>query len=284
MRRSSLVVVGVLLALTGAACGSSGKKTSATRRATTTTSESTTTTAQPAATTTTTAAGTAGGSRGATTTTAHGGSTGASPAPAGKTGPAPATPGKYRYKQTGKATIGNGSSNVPSEGTLTVDPAKADGSQVFHRVVDPNGSSTDTTFQFKPDGIFLKATSTQSGSGFQSVSFTCTFNPPVPAPPWPPTVGATFAGKANCGDFTTEVKGKVDGTRQATVDGAPVDVFVISVAVVTHGQLESSGTDVQWFAPSTRLVVHDESHQKGSYGPFGFSSDVTSDLVSAKPA
>ena len=284
MRRSLLLVVAVLLALTAAACGSSSKKTSATRRATTTTSESTTTTAQPAASTTTTAAGTAGGSGGATTTTAHGGSAGSSPAPAGKTGPAPATPGKYRYKQTGKATIGNGSSNVPSEGTLGVDPAKPDGSQVFHRVVDPARSSTDTTFLFKPDGIFLKATSTQSGSGFQSVSFTCTFNPPMPAPPWPPTVGATFAGKANCGDFTTEVKGKVDGTRQATVDGAPVDVFVISVTVVTHGQLESSGTEVQWLAPSTRLVVHDESHQKGSYGPFGFSSDVTSDLVSAKPA
>ena len=61
----------------------------------------------------------------------------------------------------GKATIGNGSSNVPSEGTLTVDPAKPDGSQVFHRVVDPDRSSTDTTFLFKPDGIFLKATSTQ---------------------------------------------------------------------------------------------------------------------------
>jgi hypothetical protein len=124
----------------------------------------------------------------------------------------------------------------------------------------------------------------QSGSGFQSVSFTCTFNPPVPAPPWPPTVGATFAGKADCGNFTTEVKGKIDGSRKATVDGAPVDVFVATISIVTHGQLESSGTDVQWFAPSTRLVVHSESHTKGSYGPFGFASDVVSDLVSAKPS
>jgi hypothetical protein len=284
MRRPSLLVMALLLALTGASCGGS-KKTSATRRATTTTSESTTTSTELAPSTSTTATGTAGGSGGGTTTTVRaGGSAGSAPTPAGKAGPAPAAPGKYRYKQTGKATIGNNTSNVPAEGTLLVDPAKPDGSQVFHRVVDRDRSSTDTTFLFKPDGIFLKATSTQSGSGFQSVSFTCTFNPPVPAPPWPPTVGATFAGKADCGGFTTELKGKVDGARQATVDGAPVDVFVITVAIVTHGQLESSGTEVQWFAPSTRLTVHSETHQKGSYGPFGFSSDVTNDLVSAKPA
>src|SRR5437763_16066664 len=146
MRRSSLVVVAVLLALTAAACGSSSKKTSATRRATTTTSESTTTSTQPAGgSSTTIAGGTAGAAGRATTTTARGGATGttgASPT-GGKPAPVPAAPGKYRYKQTGKATIGNGSSNVPSEGTLTVDPAKPDGSQVFHRVADPDRSSTD---------------------------------------------------------------------------------------------------------------------------------------------
>lgn len=270
----------VLSALTS--CGGSGKKTSATRRATTTTSEAPTTSTQPAAAVTTT---TAGGRGGATTTTARtGGSSASTGTPAGRAGPAPAAPGKYRYKQTGKTTVGNNTSNVPPDGTAVVDAAKADGSQVVHRVVDPDRSSTDSTFLFKPEGIFLKSTAMQSGSGFQSVTFTCTFNPPVPAPPWPPTVGATFAGKADCGNFTTEVKGKIDGTRKATVDGAPVDVFVATISIVTHGQLESSGTEVQWFAPSTRLVVHTESHTKGSYGPFGFASDVTSDLASAKPA
>jgi hypothetical protein len=283
MRRRFLpacIALLVLPALT--ACGGGGKKTSATRRATTTTSEAATTSTQPAAASTTT---TAGGRGGATTTTARtGGSTAATAPPTGSAGPAPAAPGKYRYKQTGKTTVGNNASNVPPEGTAVIDPAKADGSQVVHRVVDADRSSTDSTFLFKPEGIFLKSTAMQSGSGFQSVTFTCTFNPPVPAPPWPPTVGATFAGKADCGNFTTEVKGKIDGTRKATVDGAPVDVFVATIAIVTHGQLESSGTEVQWFAPSTRLIVHTEGHTKGSYGPFGFGSDVTSDLVSAKPA
>src|SRR5439155_845119 len=121
-----------------------------------------------------------------------------------------------------------------------VDAAKADGSQVVHRTVDPNSSSTDSTFLFKPEGIFLKSTTMHSGSGFQSLSFRCNFNPPVAAPPWPPAVGATLSGKADCGDFTTEVKGKIDSTRQATIDGAPVDVFVATISIVTHGQLESS--------------------------------------------
>jgi len=282
MRRPWVLLL-VMLALTAAACGSNSKKTAATRRATTTTSESTTTSTAPQATTTSAASG--GGGGGATTTAARAGTPGASTtvASGAKGGPAPVAPGKYRYKQTGKATIGNNSSTVPPEGTLVVDPATPDGSQVFHRVVDPDKGSSDLTLVFNAQGVFLKSTTMRQGSGFQSVTFTCTFNPPMPVPPWPPTVGATFSGKADCGSFTTELNGKVDGKRQVTLDGAPVDVFVLSISTATHGQLESSGTEVRWFAPASRMVVHDESHQKGSYGPFSFASDGTSDLISAKP-
>jgi hypothetical protein len=287
MRPRLLPIVSALLLLAvPASCGDENKEAASTRKATTTSStESTTSTTAAVAATSTTVAG-AVPRAGVATTTPRGPVPAGSTSPGGgaKGGPAPAVAGKYRYKQSGKTTIGNSSSPVAPEGTLVVDAAKPDGTQVFHRVADPDRASTDTTFAFRSDGVFIKSTTQRQGSGFQSVTFTCNFNPPLPAPPWPPTVGATFAGKADCGSFTTDVKGKVDGTRKVALDGAQVDVFVASISIVTHGQLESTGTSVQWFAPSLRLIVHSEDHTKGAYGPFGFSSDVTSDLVSGKPA
>jgi hypothetical protein len=274
MARRSLVAVVVVLALMPVGCGSRRRQA--------------TPALQPTATTSTTSEPGVGGS-GATTATsasqpsgtaATSGVSGTSSSPPNNArgGPAPTATGTYKYRQSGQSTIAGNATPVPAEGTLKVDPAGSDGTQVWHRVTDASRGPADTTLAFRPDGVFLVST-TQGGG-----QLTCTFSPPLAAPPWPPAVGKTASGQANCGAFTMEVSSRTESTRQVTLDGASVQVFVVSSTITTRGQVESTGTEVDWYAPSLRLNVHIEVHAKGGGGAVPFSSDQTSDLVSARPS
>lgn len=285
MNRRLGAAAALTVLVTASACGHSP---SAAPRTSSTTSPDPT---APTATSVTTAAGEASSSTrrtsttaaragGHTTTTASAGEGGASHG----AGPAPATAGTYRERQSGTSTAGATTKPVPSEGTLRVDAAKADGTQVWHRAVDPAQAPSDTTLSFRPDGMFIVSTITRASGGGASVSFTCTFEPPVPSPPWPPSVGATFGGHGQCQSFTADVSGRITGTRQVTLDGSPITVFVAESDLVTHGQVESTGHEVDWFSPALRLVVHNESQAKGTYGVVSFASNVTSDLVSGRPS
>ena len=266
-------MVAVVAMLLGSACG--GKDKSDVKSAA---SDDTTSTTMAADTSTTAAAG-------ATTTVASGGKSTTTAKPSGTpptasgsvTGkaPVPAAPGTYDYTQSGTSTVGT----VPTAGTLRVDAAGANGSQVLHRYIDPSGQPTDTTLAFRTDGPFI----TQIVQRQQQVVITCNFNPPIPAPPWPATDGKPIAGKADCGAVKVEINGSITGHRTTKLDGKDIDVVVATVTVTTHGQVESTGTQTQWWAPSLRLTVHEESHTKGNFGAFPFESSVTADLKSAKP-
>jgi hypothetical protein len=232
----------------------------------------------------TTAGGAATTRRGSTATT----SPPATPAPTAAPGvapPAPAAAGTYRYRQSGSAKVGNGQpSPAPGEGTLKVDAADGAGNQVFHRYLDPNGQPSDTFLAFRPDGVFLTKQILRLAAAGQNFEFTCTFNPPVASPPWPPAVGATFSGKGECGRFTADVSGRISGTRAVQLDGATIETFVIETTVTTSGQLTSTSRLVDWYSKAHRLQVHTESHQEGTYGPFRFTSDLTADLISGRPS
>lgn len=206
-----------------------------------------------------------------------------SPAAVGAAGPSPIAAGTYRYRQSGTSKTGGSSSQTPPEGTLKVDPAGGDGAQTLHRAVDPSGVPSDNILLFRPDGMFLHKVITRASGGGQQMEFTCTFDPPVPLPPWPPAVGKTFAGHGQCGSFTADLQGKIAGQRSVTLDGIQVEVYVVESTFITRGQVESTANRTDWFAPSLRLPVHVENHQKGSYGFFSFSDDLTADLVSAHP-
>ena len=297
-RRPWLIAMVVLASVTAACGGGSKSSSSKAESSATTEAPSTTVTAAggPNATTATTGASsggpTSGGGSSSRAVTTRGAGSSSGGTSSGSTssgtstggGPAPARAGTYRMRQSGSTTIGTSTQHPPPEGTLKIDPGGADGKQVWHRVVDPNQASNDTTLAFRSDGMFIVQTVLRQGSGGQQLTFTCNFDPGIPAPPWPPAVGKTYGGHGDCGSFTTDVSGRITGSRQVALDGKSIEVFVAETTITTHGQLESTGRQVNWFAPSLRLSVHDESHQKGSYGPFGFSSDGTSDLISAKPA
>ena len=172
--------------------------------------------------------------------------------------------------------VGNQNQATPAEGTLTVDAANADGTQLWHRRSVPKGPSVDTPVRFGDDGAVLLGTNSQGT--------TCAWDPPMPLWPWPVEIGQTFSTKTSCSGATLEVQGKIDGRTSTTVDKQPTEVFVVSKSITTHGNLESTGTETDWFAPSLGLNVRVESHSTGTARGTTVQSDETDDLVSARPS
>jgi hypothetical protein len=283
MKPRRLVVLAALLAVaaTLAACGDKAKHTASSSSSTTssTTESTTTTTAVGGATTTTAAPGAAPSGPGGGTTGTTSKPSSPATAPPATGGPQPVAAGTYHYRQSGTTTTGTQTNPVSADGTLVVDKPKSDGTQVWHQF------SSDTTLSFRPDGMFIVSITMRPASAPAGFAPTCTFATPLPSPPWPPTVGKTLTGHGDCGSFTVDVNGKITGTKKVTLDGASVDTFVVETTLAGHGQIELNGTDVEWFAPSLRLPVHEESHEKGSYGNFfSFAMDFTRDLTSGRPS
>ena len=199
--------------------------------------------------------------------------------------PSPAAAGTYRYRQSGTSTFGGATKPVPSEGTLHVDAASSSGTQTWHRVVDPSQPPSDTVFLFHANGAFISQLVMRSKIGAQTQTFTCTFATPLASPPWPPTVGTSYQGHADCGAFTIDVRGSVTGTRDVNVSGAAHRTFVLASALAVHGQLEGSGTQTDWVDPATSLLLHEETSLSAVYGGFyKLGGSTTSDIESVTPS
>jgi hypothetical protein len=271
-----LLAIGLLLVV--AACGGGGSKTETAGDTTTTT-----TTAEPVHATAESTATTAG----ATPTTAASGGvatpTAAASAPtaaAASSAPAPVPPGTYHYRQSGSATAGGQTYDSPPEGTMVVDAAAADGKQVLHRYIDPEGDPSDVVMLFAGDGMFmLEMTLRQGGQEIH-----CSFGK-MPSPTWPPKVGVSSTGHGDCGTtFQLDITTHITGTKHVTVDGVEHTAYIVESATKISGQVTGEGTQLDWFVPELRLATHTETTQKGTFGTFEFSSSGTSDLVSAKPS
>src|SRR5256885_1259224 len=118
----------------------------------------------------------------------------------------------------------------------------------------------------------LTSATSSAGHGTASKTAPSSTDPPRSTRPptrqaarWPPAVGRTFADHGDCGSFTTDVSSRIESTRTVTVDGQAVDTFVVQSSITTHGQVESTGSQRDWFSPSLRLSVHEESHQQGTF-------------------
>lgn len=275
MRRIAAAALLVLAACGGGGGDDDDTVAEAERESTTTTAaadEVTTTTGVDAGETTTTGVSTPGDAPAAPSGTAA--------APAGSTSPAPLPAGTYRYRQSGSAKVGTDTYDSPPEGKLVADAPNGDGTQVLHRYIDPEGQPSDSTMRFGADGMFILETIVRMGT----TEITCTFDPPLAAPPWPPTVGAKATGHGECGSFTTDVTSEVTEARTVTLDGKTYDAVVVKSAITTSGQFQSTTSQVDWFVPELRLSAHTEQDAKGSFGAFTFESSGTSDLLSAIPA
>jgi hypothetical protein len=266
----------IALVLLTAACGSNADKTKTAKSdsstSTTAAAEVTSTTAAPAA----VGAATSTTKKGTTATTVKGATATTTKATSANGAPTPAAPGTYDYTQSGTSSLGT----VPTTTMTKVDAANASGAQVFHVYVDPSQAAADTTINFSANGPFI----TQTIQRAAGQAITCTFDPPgVPAPPWPATDGKKITGHANCGALTADVAGSITGHKNVTLDGKSIEVVVGTVTITTHGQVESTSTQEQWWAPSLRVPTHTHSVTKGTYSGFAFNSDVTTDLKSGVP-
>lgn len=212
--------------------------------------------------------------------------TGSSPSGGSNGAPNPATGGTYAMSQSGWIHSALYNSSEPARGTLVVDPAQQNGTQVDHRYVDPGNSSSqpaNTTTRFLPSGPVIL--STNEGAGPQSIS--CTFNPPIAAPPWPPAVGKTFASNGDCGSGTTvTVQGRIAGFQTATLaDGETFPVWIVdSTLNLTGNEFNASGTQVDWYSTALRLPVHEQIDVQGSYSGVQFALHSVSDLISSRPS
>jgi hypothetical protein len=273
--KTRLVPLVLVFVLATAACGSKNDKAKTAKSDTSTSTSvagdvtSTTSAAATGAATTVKAGVSATTVKGATVTTTK--------ATTSNGVPTPATPGTYDYTQSGTSSLGN----PPASGYLKVDAANAAGVQVWHLAEDPSqpANTNDTTMAFRADGPFL----TQTVQRAAGMTITCAFNPPVPAPPWPATTGKPITGHANCGQLTADVNGSITGKKNVTLDGKSIEVVVASVTITTHGQIESTSTQEQWWAPSLRIPTHTHTVTRGTYGAFAFNSDITTDLKSGTP-
>ena len=268
------------LALFAGACGGGDDGDTNTRasRRTTTTEESTTTTESGSDLETT---GTTAERRGSSaTTTRSGGSattnrSGGSSAGADFTSvPAPAASGTYDYAQSGAV----GGQPVPPNGTLVVNGPGPD--QVFQRYFDPAQPPSDLFFSFRPDGPFITKVIVRQ----QGAAVSCTFDAPVPAPPWPPTSGRTFSGQATCDNgFKADFSGTVGGRTTDTVGDKRVEAVVINSTLHITGEVLGTPIDVtvadtQHWAPSLRVSTFSRETISGN-----ISGDVTSTLKSVNP-
>jgi hypothetical protein len=299
--RRRWTAVAVLASLLAACGGSSPDEPDVELGSATTTPTATATASEPEGAVTTEAPGatvTAAPSSGAPSTTARpsagqGSSTTTSTAASTATttpGPVPGgaaaqplAPGTYRYAQSGTATSGGATRTVPAEGTLVVEAPSSTGKQVTRRFVDPAKKPSDQELLFS-DGIFITKTTDRINVGQQYFEVSCTFNPGLPAPPWPPAVGATYGGSGSCGGFTVEASGSISEKRTVPFEGADLEIFVMDTTVTTKGSVQSTIRQVEWFAPSLRMSVHVERQVDGTYGISSYSSKVVSDLKSAQPA
>jgi hypothetical protein len=220
-------------------------------------------------------------------TVASSGSTPPTTEAAAPSGPVPPMAGTYDYAQSGSTTVGSSTTPVPQRGTIVIDPAVSGGPgishQTWHSYVDTNQPPTDTTYRFTPSGIAITSEVIRQSADGQSVTFTCTFATPLQVVPWPIRIGYSFSGTGDCTSFTVTVTGQITSSRQVSVDGEDITVYVIALTASTSGGLTSSDSETQWFAPSLRLLVHDDTNESGNYGPFSFKSDVTRDLLSSHP-
>lgn len=282
---AGLVALGLCCAL-AAGCGAAHKRAGALPLGAT---AATTAVAPGSTTTSSTLAGP--GSNGTGSAASHGtgttvaartpvASSGSSPVAAGNGAPAPAAPGTYTVDQSGSVTGPGFSSSEPPQGTFVVDPAQSNGIQAWHRYVDTSKPPANTQAQFTANGPFILSTTEQSPQG----NTTCTFNPPIAAPPWPPAAGKTFSSQGNCGSFNVTLQGRIAGSQIMTLkDGETFTVWVIDSTLNLSGQVTGSGTQVDWYSPAVRLSLHEQVDISGSFGAFNFNLHSVSDFVSSHP-
>jgi hypothetical protein len=278
------------LVLLTAACGGGGSKKTAASSSSTTSAGDTTTSAADTSTTAASAA-TATTKAGATTaTTKAGAKVNGQPAssyqaPAGSVAAAPAKPGTYKYDTSGTSTFGAQSSSPPPVTPLAVDPPAGTRQHSTHdsRKPDGSGSVSETTLDYKPEGVFLvELKITTKASGITDVQ-DFVANPPVNIAPTGVKPGQSVEFDISGSGTTVHVKIDFVRTERITVGGQAVDTMVIHQAGTLSGKVTGTQTSDSWISPQYSLTAKD--HTVADVTAYGIKahSDITMTLQKVTP-
>jgi hypothetical protein len=283
----TLFVTLALVALVAAACGGGSDKKKAASTGTTT-SVVDTSTSIAGSSTTVAAAGTATTKAAAkTATTVKGATIGGQPQsnytpPAGSTPATPSQPGTYKYDNSGSSSPGGA---APPVSTLVVDPPAGTRQHATRESKQANGdgSTTETTFDFQPQGVFLVELKTTTKAFGITDTTDLVANPPVMvAPtgvkPGTPPIEFDISGSG----ASVHVKIEFVRAEKVTVGGQSVDTLVIHQTGTLSGKINGTQTSDMW-QPLHGPTVKDHTVLDGTYGSIKVHSDITSMLQKITP-
>jgi hypothetical protein len=243
-----------------------------------TTSAAATTTTGSGSTATSQASTAAGNHRGTTPPTTQPPASKPAVAP---TGPTAATPGTYKYRQAGSLP------GTPAEGTLVVAPVSGSGTQVWTRKVGGTVPASASVMLFDTTGSYLVSPGGQVGGAPAA----CTFNLPVPWPPWPTTPGLSYSAQATCSGPVSSYNatGRVTGSATLSLDGHQINTSIVVNTFVLKGSYAGSPltmtlAETDYYAPNLRVPVVTRTHVVGSAIGLPVSTDRTDTLESATPS
>ena len=271
-----------------AACGGGGgKKKAASSSATTETS-----TTIPSETTTTAAGGgavttVAANKSPATTSVAKVNGTPSNnyQAPPGSTPAKPAAPGTYKYDTSGTTSFGAQTGKPPPVTTLTVDPPAGTRQHSTRDARDAsgNGSLTETTLDFQPQGVLLvELKITTKAIGITDVE-DFVANPPALVAPTGAKPGDHLEFDLSGSGTNVHVTIDIQRRETLTIGGQATDTLVSHQAATLSGKITGTTTSDSWISPQYDLAVKD--HTVSDLTAYGAKahSDITSQLQKLTP-
>jgi hypothetical protein len=282
------VVAAVAAALVLAACGGGGGKKTASSSSSSTIAAGDTSTSAAAASTTVAGGATATTKPAGTTATTKPATVNGQPAsnytpPAGSTAAKPAAPGTYHYdnQSTGMNTFGP----PPAVSPLIVDAPQGTRQHATNDMTSGGkGSITETTLDFKPEGVYLveiKLT-TKTAFGNQTLDFIGS-PPPLAAPTGvAPGQHVDFALTSNPPGTTIQVHIDFVRMETITIGGQPVNTMVIHQVATLSGNFKGTQTADSWVSPQYDLFV--KTHAVADItSPVAAHTDETSTLEKLTP-
>jgi hypothetical protein len=192
----------------------------------------------------------------------------------------PARPGTYTYRQQGYASVGGVETPAPPTGTLVVDPATPQGTQVWRRFILDDDPGSDVLQRWTADGVYL-VSGTQRQSLFGNVlEIACRFTPPVLVVPWAIEKGWTTRGSCDCGTFTPTVELTVGETRTVQVVGRSVEVHQVTSTLRSEGTVRGVAQQEDWVSWELGTIyTHQHVHLEMEVGGVTIVDELTSELA-----
>jgi len=181
----------------------------------------------------------------------------------------PPDPGTYRYTTSGTYTYGGRDHALPPHTTLVVDPPSGPSQHAARnlRDVDGNGPVVETILRYEADGLYLDQLS--ETNRIDGVDDTRQYRPSPPVLVAPRTADVGYAAHFDAADggTTVHVDSTIERRDTVTVDGQPVDCYLVHAVTTFHGTIEGTGDATSCVSIAYRLVLTETVSTHFTIGP-----------------